>query len=251
MPPPLAVPEGLLEVQNRAMNISIKYVFSEPKTGRLFYRRQFPPHLRELIPGKPQGIKRSLGAKDLSGPDAARRLTDARAEYERLPSTSCLMSETGAQAARQLPPQKLPFRRQDGVPESRPAAIPVQAHSAPDVECPGLVISGSATLPLNGIKLAEHRRNFLVRFRIGTKLHPIPNDAGQVTSDLMIRRASLEHLENHWRVAVILVHGFGDAPHADRIPSPKQDNLDHAQFGWYVHDTRLDRSTDTRHWGAD
>ena len=86
MPPPLAVPEGLLEVQNRAMNISIKYVFSEPKTGRLFYRRQFPPHLRELIPGKPQGIKRSLGAKDLSGPDAARRLTDARAEYERLAS---------------------------------------------------------------------------------------------------------------------------------------------------------------------
>lgn len=56
------------------------------------------------------------------------------------------------------------------------------------------VESSRAALPLDGVKLAEHRRNVLIRFRVGTKLHPIANDAGQVISDLLIRCANFKHL---------------------------------------------------------
>ena len=66
------------------MIIVMRYVFSEPDTGRLFYRRQFPAPLRPFIPGKPQGVKRTLGGRTLSAPGAAQRLTDAQAEYDRL-----------------------------------------------------------------------------------------------------------------------------------------------------------------------
>jgi hypothetical protein len=110
-------------------------------------------------------------------------------------------------------------------------------------------VDGSrATLRLNGVKLAEHRRDVLIRFRIGTKLHPIANDAGQVLSDLQIGCASFEHLKDCWRVAVILVHGFGNASHANRVPSPEQDNSDHPQFRRYVHHASLDGSANVRYW---
>jgi hypothetical protein len=66
------------------MMIAVKYVFGHPGTGRLIFRRQFPKHLRHLIPNGHQGVKRSLGAKELSAPGAAKALSDAREEYDRL-----------------------------------------------------------------------------------------------------------------------------------------------------------------------
>ena len=78
------------------------------------------------------------------------------------------------------------------------------------------VDSSHTILWFDGVKLTQHRCNVLIRFRIGAKLHPITNNARQITCDMLIGRASVAHLKYCRRVGVVLVHSFGDAPHADR-----------------------------------
>lgn len=70
------------------MAVQAKYVQRNAKTGRLSYRRVFPPELRPFIESGnkagPIELKRSLGAKSLSDPETLARYQAAMAEYERI-----------------------------------------------------------------------------------------------------------------------------------------------------------------------
>lgn len=77
----------MAEVQEVAMGILVQHVQSHPKTGRLSFRRAFPPHLLPFIPAGPSGrapveLKISLGTKDASGPEFHGRYADALAQFE-------------------------------------------------------------------------------------------------------------------------------------------------------------------------
>lgn len=65
------------------MGASVKYLHRHPKTGRLSFRRAYPPDLRPHIPGQLVELKRSLEAKMITAPGALDRFRDAAAEYER------------------------------------------------------------------------------------------------------------------------------------------------------------------------
>lgn len=66
------------------MGASVEYLYRHPKTGRLSYRRAFPPHLRPHVPGQLRTLKHSLGTKSISAPEAMDRFREAEREYERL-----------------------------------------------------------------------------------------------------------------------------------------------------------------------
>ena len=70
------------------MGASVEYLHRHPKTGRLSFRRAFPPLLRLHIPGQPVELKRSLRAKLFTAPGASERFQDAEIEYERVTSTA-------------------------------------------------------------------------------------------------------------------------------------------------------------------
>lgn len=65
------------------MGASVDYLHEDRKTGRLSYRRAYPPKLREFIRGSPRELKRSLGASSISTPGALDRFQEATEEYER------------------------------------------------------------------------------------------------------------------------------------------------------------------------
>jgi hypothetical protein len=67
----------------RAVKILVRYVKPHPESGILIYRRQFPADLKSYVPGKVQGVKRSLGAKAMTA-GAAMALAAASAEYDQL-----------------------------------------------------------------------------------------------------------------------------------------------------------------------
>lgn len=66
------------------MGLIVEYLQKHPKTGRLSYRRAFPPDLRRFIPGEPRELKRSLSASDIKEPAAMEKLAAAAAEFDRL-----------------------------------------------------------------------------------------------------------------------------------------------------------------------
>lgn len=66
------------------MGVYVKYTEQDKKTGRLSYRRVFPPELRPFIPRRPRQLKRSLGADSMTVPAAAEKYSKAQAEYDRL-----------------------------------------------------------------------------------------------------------------------------------------------------------------------
>lgn len=66
------------------MGMMVRYVEADKKTGRLSYRRVFPPALRPHIPGQNRELKRSLRATSLDDPLAIKSYADAQAEYDRL-----------------------------------------------------------------------------------------------------------------------------------------------------------------------
>lgn len=66
------------------MGVYVKYTEQYKKTGRLSYRRVFPPELRPLIPRRPRQLKRSLGAVSMTVPAAAEKYSKAQADYDRL-----------------------------------------------------------------------------------------------------------------------------------------------------------------------
>lgn len=66
------------------MGMVVRYVESDKRTGRLSYRRVFPPALRPHVPGQNRELKRSLRATSLDDPAAIQSYADAQAEYERL-----------------------------------------------------------------------------------------------------------------------------------------------------------------------
>lgn len=77
----------MAEVQEVVMGILVQHVQSHPKTGRLSFRRAFPPHLLLFIPAGPSGrvpveLKISLGTKDASGPEFHSRYAAALAQFE-------------------------------------------------------------------------------------------------------------------------------------------------------------------------
>jgi integrase len=66
------------------MGASVEHLQKDPKTGRLSFRRAFPPELRPHIAGQPRELKRSLAAKNIAEPGALDRFKQAAADYERL-----------------------------------------------------------------------------------------------------------------------------------------------------------------------
>lgn len=66
------------------MGASVDYLQAHWKSGRLSYRRAFPPELRRFIAGSPVELKRSLGAKSIADPVAHSRFAAAATEYERI-----------------------------------------------------------------------------------------------------------------------------------------------------------------------
>lgn len=70
------------------MAVPVPYVQRHLKTGRLSFRRVYPPELRPFIDSKgaasPSELKKSLGVKVLSEPGAMVRYQAAAAEYERV-----------------------------------------------------------------------------------------------------------------------------------------------------------------------
>lgn len=61
------------------MGLSVEYqhVQADKRTGRLSYRRVYPPELRPYIPGSPTELKRSLAGTDLSNPATVARYSEA------------------------------------------------------------------------------------------------------------------------------------------------------------------------------
>lgn len=64
------------------MGIVVKHVQPHPKTGRLCFRRAYPPELRAFIPGAARELKVSLGTKDASSPDFHARYGRALARFD-------------------------------------------------------------------------------------------------------------------------------------------------------------------------
>jgi hypothetical protein len=69
------------------VGIVVKHIFKHPKTGRLSFRRAYPPELRSLIPRAagekaPREHKVSLGAADINAPGVLARYEKALSDYE-------------------------------------------------------------------------------------------------------------------------------------------------------------------------
>lgn len=64
------------------MGIIVKHVQTHPKTGRLSFRRAYPPELQPFIPGRPTQLRRSLQATHITAPGALAIYEAASAEYE-------------------------------------------------------------------------------------------------------------------------------------------------------------------------
>ncbi len=75
------------------MGIMTKHLQRDSRTGRLSFRRAYPPELREFIPKQPRELKRSLGATSLHDPEAAKRFSLANAEYDRTVEAARLKAE--------------------------------------------------------------------------------------------------------------------------------------------------------------
>lgn len=80
------MPRYMAEVQG-PVGIVVKHILKHPKTGRLSFRRAYPPELRPFIPhgaGKkaPQEHKVSLGAADVNAPGVLARYEKAASDYE-------------------------------------------------------------------------------------------------------------------------------------------------------------------------
>jgi integrase len=66
------------------MGASVDYLLEDRSTGRLSFRRTFPPELRPHVPGNLREWKRSLGARKIDEPGALEKYKDASVEYDRL-----------------------------------------------------------------------------------------------------------------------------------------------------------------------
>lgn len=64
------------------MGASVDHLQRHAKTGRLSFRKAFPSELRPHIPNQPVELKRSLGASNISDPNALGRFQTASAEYD-------------------------------------------------------------------------------------------------------------------------------------------------------------------------
>lgn len=64
------------------MGIALKHVLANRKTGRLSYRRVYPPELRPFISGQPIELKRSLKASSITAPQAIHLYQQADQEWE-------------------------------------------------------------------------------------------------------------------------------------------------------------------------
>lgn len=65
------------------MGASVDHLQRQAKTGRLSFRRDYPPEVRPFIAGIPVELKRSLGAKSVTVPGALDRFRDATAEFDK------------------------------------------------------------------------------------------------------------------------------------------------------------------------
>lgn len=70
------------------MGVCVDYIQKDKRSGRLTYRRVFPPELRRHVPDQRSEFKRSLGGKSLTNPIVAQRLAEAAAEYDRIISVA-------------------------------------------------------------------------------------------------------------------------------------------------------------------
>jgi hypothetical protein len=61
-----------------------RHILIDPKTKLLSFRRAFPEDLRPFVPQQCRELKRSLGARSLNDPAAARLLAEAQADYDRI-----------------------------------------------------------------------------------------------------------------------------------------------------------------------
>ena len=69
------------------MDVCVRYLQADPKTGMLRFRRVFPERLRRHVVenGRPLvELKVTLRARSISEPGAMRRYEDAKAKYDRL-----------------------------------------------------------------------------------------------------------------------------------------------------------------------
>lgn len=85
------------------MAVPVPYVQEHAKTGRLSFRRVYPPELRPFIDSTgasgPIELKRSLGAKSLKEPGAMLRYQAASAEYDRIVESAKRAKDQRALAA--------------------------------------------------------------------------------------------------------------------------------------------------------
>lgn len=65
------------------MLVAVKYLFRDPKTGILAYRRAYPPKLRPFIPSQPQQLYVSLGVRTMNV-EAQQTFDQANAQFERM-----------------------------------------------------------------------------------------------------------------------------------------------------------------------
>ena len=66
------------------MGASVDYLHRHTTTGRLSFRRAYPPELRRHIPGQPVQLKRSLAAKVITAPGALDRFWAAAKEFDEI-----------------------------------------------------------------------------------------------------------------------------------------------------------------------
>jgi hypothetical protein len=101
--------------------------------------------------------------------------------------------------------------------------------------CRDLVARNRSVYPLVAMSCCSIRDNGVVQIGPHRKFHSIPNDACQIVGGLLRSETGFKHLEHLRSVHVVFVRGLLDAPHADRVPSPVQDNLDHSKAGIVAH----------------
>lgn len=65
------------------MGASVDYLTQDRKTGRLWYRRVYPPALRSFIPPPNTQMRRSLGSRRIDEPGVMDKFREAAADYDR------------------------------------------------------------------------------------------------------------------------------------------------------------------------
>jgi hypothetical protein len=87
------------------VEVNVRYLHRNPTTGRLSFRRAYPPELRPHIPGQPVQLKRSLRTNLITAPAAMERyreLLPNMSGYPEGPLTAKLCERSNFSRARSL-----------------------------------------------------------------------------------------------------------------------------------------------------